>query len=182
MLSLPLPADLHLEPLSDAPIAAGDLTSVPGLSTRVVELYKDVPDHSALAIGGGGTWYAGQRTSRSEAIRLAVERCSDQNEVPCLLIAVDRHFTIRVPTAHRVAGVFTLAGERGMSDADKQQLAPIYGGSDWRALAKGQSGRWYAVSGAESETAAEDKALAACREAEQGCSLHAVSNFRVAPQ
>jgi hypothetical protein len=66
-----------------------------------------------------------------------------------------------------------------MSDADKARIGSIYGGKDWRALAKGGSGRWYAVSAADSETAAADQALAGCRQAETDCELRAIGNFRI---
>ena len=51
--------------------------------------------------------------------------------------------------------------------------------ADWRALAKGGSGRWYAVSAADSETTAADQALASCRQAETECELRAIGNFRI---
>jgi hypothetical protein len=66
-----------------------------------------------------------------------------------------------------------------MSDAEKERIGKIYAGKDWRALAKGGSGRWYAVSAAESETAAADRALEDCRKAEARCQLRAIGNFRV---
>jgi hypothetical protein len=53
-------------------------------------------------------------------------------------------------------GPLTLAGELEMSEVDRQRVAQIYGGKDWRALAKGQSGHWYALGGQATETAAVD--------------------------
>jgi hypothetical protein len=66
-----------------------------------------------------------------------------------------------------------------MSEAERRRVAEIYAGKDWRALAKGGSGHWYAVSGVANETAAADAALKACRDAEADCTLHAIGNFRV---
>ena len=40
--------------------------------------------------------------------------------------------------------------------------------------------QWYAVNGLDSETAAADEALKACRQAEPTCTLHAIGNFRAA--
>jgi len=119
------------------------------------------------------------RTDVAEAIRLAVERCSDAAKLPCLLVSVDGFLTVRIPVSHGVVRPYTLAGDGDMSAADKERIGQIYAGKDWRALARGGSGRWYAVSGAESETAAADRALADCRQREARCQLHAIGNFRV---
>jgi len=72
---------------------------------------------------------------------------------------------------------FRLASE--MSDPDKERIGKIYGGKDWRALAKGGSGRWYAVNAAESEMAAADRVLQDCRQTETQCQLRAIGNFRI---
>jgi class 3 adenylate cyclase len=174
MLALPMPADIRTEPVTDAP-ADPDWIPLSG----VPEAYRNGADHRAYAISGSSSWWVSQRSSRPEAIRLAVERCSDQNQMPCLLVSVDGFPTVRSPKSHSIVRIFTLAGEHGMTDADRQRLAPIYGGADWRAMAKGRSGGWYAVNGAESETAAEEKALALCHSGEKDCSLYAINNFRV---
>ena len=50
---------------------------------------------------------------------------------------------------------------------------------DWRALVRGGSGQWYAVSDKDSETAAADAVLQVCRAAEPDCTLRALGNFRV---
>jgi hypothetical protein len=50
-----------------------------------------------------------------------------------------------------------------MTEADKERIAQIYVGQDWRALAKGSANSWYAVSHAASEQAAVDQVLEACR-------------------
>ena len=64
-----------------------------------------------------------------------------------------------------------------MTDADKQRIGQIYAGKDWRALARGQSGQWFAVNAMESEAAAVEEVLKACRQAEPTCELHAIGNF-----
>jgi hypothetical protein len=121
----------------------------------------------------------GDRADKAEAIRLAVERCSDFARAPCLLLSVDGLMTVKVPHAYKAVRPYTLAGETEMSDADKQRIAGIYGGKDWRALAKGGSNGWYAVGDMESETAAAVSALKACRAVEPQCTLRAIGNFRV---
>jgi hypothetical protein len=66
-----------------------------------------------------------------------------------------------------------------MRKTDKERIAQIYSGQDWRALAKGGSGRWYAVNAAESEMSAADRALQDCRQAETHCELRAIGNFHI---
>ena len=87
--------------------------------------------------------------------------------------------TVQVPRLYRILRPFTLAGERGMTDADRDRIGRIYVGKEWRALAKGGSKTWYAISDAASEQAAVDQVLAACGKAEQKCTLEAIGNFAV---
>ena len=112
-------------------------------------------------------------------MRLAVERCSDYAQRPCVLLAVDGFLTVRIPQSHRILETFTLAGEKGMSDADKERIGRVYAARDWRALVRGRSASWYAVADQTTEAAAVDAALDACRAVEQECTLHAIGNFRV---
>jgi hypothetical protein len=121
----------------------------------------------------------GDRTSQKEAVRLAVERCSDFARAACLLVSVDGFLTVRIPHSRPTARPYMLAGETEMSDADKQRIGQVYAGKDWRALVKGGASHWYAVKDAESEAAAIDAALAACRQVEPDCKLRAIGNFRV---
>ena len=94
-------------------------------------------------------------------------------------MSVDGFLTVRIPHARPGARPYTLAGETEMSDADKQRIGQIYSGKDWRALVKGGASHWYAVKDQESESAAVDAALAACRQVEPDCKLRAIGNFRV---
>ena len=94
-------------------------------------------------------------------------------------MSVDGWLTVRIPRSNGIVRPYTLAGETEMSEADKARIGKIYGGKDWRALAKGGSGRWYAVNAAESEMAAADRVLADCRQTETECHLRAIGNFRV---
>jgi class 3 adenylate cyclase len=175
-LPLPLPADIHSEPL-ETPFTAANLANGQGPALPVPDPYVKAPYHRAIAYGTFAWWMVARQTP-AEAVRVVIERCSDQAGFPCLLYGVDGFLTLRIPKAYRVAGNFTLAGE-AMSADDKRRLAPIYGQKDWRALAQGKSGRWYAVGGIDAEEQAADGAMEACRQAEPECSLHAIGNFRV---
>jgi adenylate cyclase len=176
---LPLAADLHSVP-SDIAFQAADGSIVKGLSTAGIDSFLSKSNHKALAITeAGGPSTMDNRSDAAEAIRLAVERCSDFAKSPCLLVSVDGFLTVRIPHSFGTVRPYTLAGETEMSDADKERVGKIYAGKDWRALAKGGSGRWYAVSAADSEMAAADQALATCRSAETQCQLRAIGNFRI---
>jgi hypothetical protein len=177
-LPLPSKADLHVEPL-ETPLSAAEAAGIRGMPSAagLDALLKD-RDHKALAISENGFSSIANRGDRAEAIRLAVERCSDFARVACLLISVDGFLTVRIPHARRAVRPYVLAGDNDMSDADRRAIEQIYAGRDWRALVRG-SGHWYAVSDKETETAAVEAALAACRAAERDCTLRAVGNFRV---
>jgi hypothetical protein len=176
---LPGSADLRDEPL-DLPLVPAELaTLMGGRALPALEAFLNEKNHKALAITEAGYSTMGDRPSQKEAIRLAVERCSDFARAACLLVAVDGFLTVRIPHGRPGARPYTLAGEAEMSDADKQRIGQIYSGKDWRALVKGGASHWYAVKDQESESAAVDAALAACRQVEPDCKLRAIGNFRV---
>jgi class 3 adenylate cyclase len=179
-LRLPLPADLHVEPLN-VPLVPQQLAAIKGVPNAAgLQAYLADSNHKALAISDNGFSSMKDRETQAEAIRLAVERCSDFARTPCLLISVDGFLSVKIPTSYGVVRPFTLAGETEMSEADKQRIGQVYSARDWRALARGASNTWYAVSATESETAAAEAALKACHAAEQDCKLWAIGNFRVA--
>jgi class 3 adenylate cyclase len=178
LLPTPMPADIHSEPL-ETPFTTDNLANSQNPVLPVLDPYVRAPEHRAIAYAAFGSWWMAGRPTRAEAIRLAIERCSDFAGMPCLLYGVDGFLTLRIPKAYRVTKAFTLAGETAMSADDKRRLDPIYGQKDWRALAKGKSGAWYAVGGIDTEEQAADKAMDACRHAEPDCTLYAIGNFRV---
>ncbi|HML12160.1 MAG TPA: adenylate/guanylate cyclase domain-containing protein [Xanthobacteraceae bacterium] len=178
-LPLPVAADLHVDPL-DLPLTAGEAAGIKGMPSGAgLQAFISERDHKALAISDVGFSAIANRPDRAEAVRLAVERCSDFSRAACLLVAVDGFLTVRIPRAYRALRPYTLAGDAEMSDSDRREVGKIYAGRDWRALVRGGSHRWYAVSDMDSERAAVDGALHACRAAERDCSLQAVGNFRV---
>jgi DNA-binding winged helix-turn-helix (wHTH) protein len=177
---LPFSADVHLKPL-DSPLQPGDLALVRGMpSVTALNGYVSGNGHKAFAVSSDGAYVPiMDRPDQAEAIRLAFERCSDFVKSACLLMAADGFWAARIPRTHGMVRPYTLAGESEMSDADRARIADIYRGDDWRALAKGGSGRWYAVNAAPSEDVAADRALQDCRRVEQDCALRAIGNFRV---
>jgi hypothetical protein len=175
------PADFHTEPL-DIPLQPADVANVKGMPTAAgLDAFLKTKNHKALAVSGevGGFSSLADRVDQGEAIRLVVERCSDAVKTLCLLVSVDGAMTVRIPRSYGTVRPYTLAGETEMSEADRERIGQIYGGKDWRALAKGASGRWYAVNGADSDMAAGERAMQACHQAEPQCQLRAIGNFRV---
>jgi hypothetical protein len=178
-LPLPSKADLHVEPL-ELPLSAAEAAGIRGMpSATGIEAFVKERDHKALAISENGFSSIANRADRAEAVRLTVERCSDFSRLACLLISVDGFLTVKIPRAYRAVRPYVLAGEKDMSDADRQAIGQIYGGRDWRALVRGGTGHWYAVSARESESAAIEDAMGACRAVERDCALQALGNFRV---
>jgi two-component system OmpR family response regulator len=181
-LPLPLPFDIHDEPLEEAFDAAALPLNMAGQIG-----YMNRADHRALALQGtpqgmGGFYAAFGTVLRPTAVRLAIEGCVDTYLSPCLLVSVDGLWTIRVPKSRRIAGVFMLTNEAAISGEDKQRIGAIYRQSDWRAMARGKTGGWYPVAGAPSESAAIEQALERCAEHDSGCHVYAISNFRVADE
>jgi class 3 adenylate cyclase len=177
---LPLPVDMRTQPL-DIPLtqAHRDLITWASIPTQLIDNYLKAKDHKAFAIGSGGHWSTANRTSQAEAARVSVERCTDLLQTTCMVLAIDGFLTVDFPKGYRVLQPFTLTGEHDMSDADRQRLSAVYGGKDWRALARSETGKWYAVGDKASETEAVEGALASCRQSESKCALHAIGNFRV---
>lgn len=184
-LALPLPFDIHAEPLEDAFNVAELPLNIPGQADVITKAYGNKNDHRVLAllvtpqvIGRYLTITGAQLLS--SAVRRATEQCADVFYSPCLIVSVDGFWTVRVPKSRRILGLFLLTSEAEMSDEDRQRIGPTYQQKDWRALARGKSGGWYAVGGAPSESAAVEQALHRCAERDSECHLHAISNFLVA--
>ena len=101
---------------------------------------------------------------------------------PCLILAVDGFLTIQIPKTRRVTRTFLPSTDPEIADADRERIASIYQGREWRALARGETGSWHAIADAPSEEAAIEAALKACAQADSGCRLHAIGNFGVADE
>jgi len=163
----------------DIPMRANTLPATV-VKLSAAEDYLNKQGHKALAVSRSQYWYAYNKSSQTEAARVAWEKCSYGAQYSCLLISVDGLLMAQVPVTHRIVDVFLLANEQTMSAETKQRIGKIYQGSEWRALARGQSGAWYPVAHLPSEAAAVQAALAACGKSEQGCRIHAIGDFRVA--
>jgi DNA-binding response OmpR family regulator len=179
-LALPLPADIHTESL-DIPLAVAEIPMLSDADRKeVVEKYLNGAGHKALAIRRGHFYFNSGNSDGATAERLTVERCADYIQSPCLLLSVDGMLTVRIPKSRPVEDIFLVTTDLEMSDQDREQVGRIYQQREWRALARGGSGRWYPVANAASESDAVDAALSACAERDRECRLYAIGNFRVA--
>ncbi len=176
------PADLRVTP-SAIPVEQAAFAFL-GENGRqqLADRYLARPDHRAVALSTSHSGFSivNGRSSRAEAIRLALERCEDYRQVPCLLVSVDGYLTTPIPKSRRVTDIFMLAADPDIPAGDAQRLTRIYEGADWRAMARSTGGSWHAVAGAASEEAAVEAALKACSQSAGTCSIHAIGNFRVA--
>jgi TIR domain len=179
---IPLPAsgDLRVEPL-DRPLVTAELQNLLGAAPD--NRYLGGADHRALAYTMGGSqsfqWFTARRSSLGEAVRQALERCGYAYQRQCMIVSVDGFLTVQIPKSRRITGLFMPATEPDMSDAARQRIAQIYQARDWRAVARGKSGAWYAIAAETSELTAVEAALKSCAQGDDVCSLYAIGNFRV---
>jgi DNA-binding winged helix-turn-helix (wHTH) protein len=182
MLPLPAPGDLRAEPLQ-APLIADDIPTLNSQTRRAIaDGHMKSPNHKALALTTRGYFWVNNLPTRGEPARLAVERCTDLMQRPCLLLAVDGFLTIQIPKSRRIDRIFLPSTETEMSDADRERIGRIYQGDEWRALARGRQGSWHPVAAAPSVAAAIESALKSCAQADDTCRLYAIGNFRVADE
>jgi hypothetical protein len=179
--AMPLPAmsDIRFEPL-DTPLVPDEIPLLDrNRRDGLAKSYMRAPNHRALAMSRGGTWTTNTKATRAEAARLALERCAEYWQRPCLLLSVDGMLTLQIPRSRQVVSLFLPSIEGELTGGDKERISKIYRGADWRALARGKNGSWHAVAAAPSEAAAVEAALKLCAQADQECRLFAIGNFRV---
>ena len=175
----PRPFDVRTDPLEAALTREDGALFRWAIRGNRFESYLTDKNHKALAVSRRGSWVISGRSNQAEAARLAVERCSDLYQMPCLLLSVDGFPTVELPRAYRITQPFTLTGEKEMTEPDKERIAQVYTGKYWRAVAQGISRQWYAVGEIGSETEVVEQVIKACHVKEPICALHAIGNFRV---
>src|SRR5262249_54721565 len=106
---LPLPADIHAEPLG-SPLVTAEIPLLSDKLRRELDMtYTAVAEHKALSIDKSRRYHVTSgRSTRAEATRLTVERCAAIRLAPCLLISVDGMLTVRIPKVYRISGLFML--------------------------------------------------------------------------
>lgn len=178
--SLPMAGagDLRTEPLA-IPLVPSEIPTLNSRRRELVNGYMKGDDHRAMALATGRTAYVTARGDKAEAARLAVERCSERVQRPCLILSVNGSLTIQIPKTRRVDRIFLPSAEEDIPDGDKARVSQVYRGREWRALARGKNGSWHAVADEPSEVAAIEQALANCTKTDDNCRLYAIGNFRV---
>lgn len=171
--------DLRTEPLAIS-LVPEHIPTLSGRRKEIIKGYMKGLDHRAMALTTGRTAYVTARSSKAEAARMAVERCSERTQRPCLVLSVNGSLTVQIPKTRKIDRIFLPSTEESIPDEHKKRIAAAYGGPEWRALARGRNGSWHPVADAPSEDAAIATAMAACGKSDQDCKLYAIGNFRVA--
>jgi DNA-binding winged helix-turn-helix (wHTH) protein len=181
-LPLPAPGDIRLIPLQE-PLIVDEIPTLNSTARHEIEAgHMKGANHKALAITTRGYFWVNNLPTRGEPARLAVERCTELTQRPCLLLAVDGFLTMKIPKSRPIVRIFLPSTEADISMADRERISRTYQGDEWRALARGKTGTWHPFAGASSETAAIEGALRLCSQAEDDCRLYAIGNFRIADE
>lgn len=181
--ALPLPAarDIRTESLGIA-LDPNTIPLIPASERKAIaERLRGGEISQALAISTRRS-YTQASPTRQEAARVAVERCSFRYGRPCLILAVDGLLTIQIPKTRRVTRILLPSTDAEIPQTEKERIARVYQGREWRALARGGSGSWHAIADAPSEAAAIQAVLQACEQADSECQLYAIGNFVVADE
>jgi DNA-binding winged helix-turn-helix (wHTH) protein len=182
--ALPMAAahDLRSEPL-EAPLIVDEIPTLSDIQRKAItDGHVKGRTHKALALTSRGYGWANNMPTRDEPTRVAVERCAEVAQRPCLLLAVDGFLTIRIPKSRRIERIFLPSVEDDIPVAERERISRTYQGAEWRALARGKNGTWYPFVAAPTEAAAVEGALKSCQESGDECRLYAIGNFRVAEE
>ena len=138
-LPMPAPDDLRFEPL-DAPLVPDE---IPTHQSRAAgsdrtDAYEARPTIGRWPSAKGVAWTQSARDTRAEAARLALERCAEHSQRPCLLLSVDGLLTIRIPKSRQVIRIFLPSAEAEISASDRERIGQIYQGRGMAGTRQGQ--------------------------------------------
>ncbi len=157
-------------------VAEGPLGGARGM--RLVRDFIASPDHKVFAMAGKRTYRVADRPSRAEAVRMALEGCTEFYHAPCLIVSVDGFLTTQLPKTREIADIFLPSIDAEIPQKDRARIVDIYLQNEWRALVRGKNA-WHPVAGAVSESEAIAAAQRSCEQTDVECRLHAIGNFRV---
>ena len=180
-LPLPAPRDVRTQSLG-MPLDPNAIPMLSAAGRKTVAGQLRVKSVSRALALSTGRYYGHHSSTTGEAVRIALERCSFMFGRPCLILAVDGFLTVQIPKTRRVTRTFLPSTDTELPDAEKERIAKIYQGREWRALARGETGSWHAIADAPSEEAAVAAALEACAQTDGKCRLFAIGNFVVADE
>ena len=171
-------------------------TSTTDAREQQVRLFIAAASHKALAGYVGGTWRATDAVSPGEAEERALEGCQSFRGEPCILLIVDD--TLQPSDALDKPRPMPRVAYSGDFDPQKipatsgvqrrKDVAAYSAAAGPKAVAYHPWGRLFIVTGAASQRAAEEKALADCnadpqRNKQNGpCFLYAIDNQVVLPR
>lgn len=146
--------------------------------------YAPAGPSKALALSPKGVPFAyGTQTSPEEAMRRSLELCGISSGAPCMLIALDDVFVVRIPTTMTPVAPFNLRNSMvapSLREEAEQRLSS--GRYGWSAVAVGADGRPGLAMNAAAEEEAVEGALAACDKLDQNCRIIAIGPFAVEPK
>ncbi|MGP0092816.1 MAG: adenylate/guanylate cyclase domain-containing protein [Xanthobacteraceae bacterium] len=146
--------------------------------------YVPAGPSKALALSVRGVPFAyGAQTSPEEAMRRSLELCGISAGAPCMIVALDDVFVVRIPTTMTPVAPFNLRNSLvapSLREETEQRLAS--GRYGWSAVAVGADGRPGLALNATSEEEAVEGASAACDKLDQNCRIIAIGPFAVEPK
>jgi hypothetical protein len=169
------------DPSIERPFVAADFPLV----KRIDDVLTKYPSYNkskgmALAPNGRVQIYNSD-TSPEQVARRILERCGFDNNVACMLIAVDDMFVVPIPKSAKAIGFFVPTTLTGVAPELRDDMARQLknSASGWNAVAVGANGRFGLGLGAPSEQAAIDQAMTACNQQDHDCSIAAIGPFLV---
>ena len=139
-MPLPAPRDVRTESIG-MPLDPDTIPLISAAERKTVANRMQVKNVSRALALSTGRYYGQHSSTRREASRIAIERCSFMFGRPCLILAVDGFLTVQIPKTRRVTRIFLPSTDPDIADADRERIASIYQGREWRALARGERRR-----------------------------------------
>jgi hypothetical protein len=145
--------------------------------------YAPASPSKALALSPQGVPFAYvAQTGPEEAMRRSLELCGLSSDAPCMIVALDDVFVVRIPTTMTPVALFNLRNSMvapSLREETEQRLAG--GRYGWSAIAVGADGRPGLALNATTEEEAVEGALAACDKLDHNCRIIAIGPFAVEP-
>jgi adenylate cyclase len=183
----PMPSEpwLARDPSVERPFSVKDVPLVGTVGRNAMEeRYVEGPSPKALALAPtGNIGFFTNQSNLAEAARRALEFCGLNAGVPCRIIAVDKVFSVAMPTSMKITGFFNAAAADGIAPEKREavKLRLTDNATGWSAVAIGSRGEAGVAVKATSEHDATSAAIADCSRLDQNCRVIAIGMFSVEP-
>jgi len=146
--------------------------------------YVPAGPSKALALSPQGAPFAYvAQTSPEEAMRRSLELCGISSGVPCMIVALDDVFVVRIPTTMTPVAPFNLRNSLvAPSQREEAERRLASGRYRWSAVAVGADGQPGLALHATTEEEAVEGALSACDKLDHNCRVIAIGPFAVEPK